>query len=226
MNHLIIVNFKTYKEATGQNAAKLAKACEAVAAEAKGKAKIAVAVQAADIYRVAQAIDTNLVQVFAQHIDSNGQGKSTGFVTAESAKEAGASGTLLNHAEHKITDIAKRLSVTKAAGLKTVVCAATIAEATAIASLTPSPDYIAIELPELIGTLNSVSKANPEIVTSSVEAVRRVNSGIFLLCGAGIANGEDVKKALELGTEGILVATAVVLAKDAEKALIELISKI
>ena len=112
---LIVVNFKTYKEATGENAVKLAKQCEAAARKAKGKAKVAVAVQAADIFRVAAAVDTKIISVFAQHIDANGQGKSTGFVTAESVAGAGASGTLLNHAEHKITDIAKRIATAKAA---------------------------------------------------------------------------------------------------------------
>lgn len=225
MTPLIIVNFKTYKEATGENAVKLAKACEAASLKAKNKAKIAVSVQAADISRVAAAVDRKIISVFAQHIDANGQGKSTGFVTAEAVKEAGATGTLLNHAEHKITDIAKRIETAKKAGLATVACAANVAEAKMIASLTPSPDYIAIELPELIGTLVSVSKANPEVITASIAEVRKIKS-IPMLCGAGVANGEDVRKAIELGTVGILVATAVVLAKNPEEALLELISGI
>ncbi len=225
MAPLIIVNFKTYKEATGENAVKLAKHCEAAALKAKNKAKVAVAVQAADIFRVSAAVDKKIIMVFAQHIDANGQGKSTGFITAEAVKEAGASGTLLNHAEHKITDIAKRIATAKAAGLATVVCAASIDEAKTVASVAPSPDYIAIELPELIGTLVSVSKANPEVITSSIAEVRKIKN-IPVLCGAGVANGEDVRKAIQLGTEGILVATAVVLAKDPEEALLELISGI
>ncbi len=219
---LIIVNFKTYKEATGENAVKLAKMCEEAARKAKG-AKVAVAVQAADISRVASAIDTKLVFVFAQHIDANGQGKSTGFVTAEAVKAAGATGTLLNHAEHKITDISKRITIAKAAGLMTVVCAASLAEAKTISSLTPFPDYIAIEPPELIGGTVSVSKARPELIAEAVEAIKGANSKIIVLCGAGVNSSEDIRKALELGTEGVLVATAVVLAKNPEDALSGLI---
>ncbi|MBI2176073.1 triose-phosphate isomerase [Candidatus Woesearchaeota archaeon] len=223
MAPMIIINFKAYKEATGENAVKLAKACEAAAKKAKGRAKVTVAVQAADIFRVAAAVDTKVVAVFAQHIDANGQGKSTGFITAEAVRDAGASGTLLNHAEHKITDIAKRIATAKAAGLATVVCAANVAEAKAIASLTPSPDYIAVEPPELIGGKVSVSKAKPEVVSDSVAAVKSAGSSIKVLCGAGVNSGEDVKKALELGTEGILVASSVVLANDPEEALLGLI---
>ena len=224
MGLVIIVNFKTYKEATGQNAVRLAKMCEAAAKKAKGKARIAVAVQATDIFRVAAAVDTKLIDVFAQHFDANGQGKSTGFVTAEAVREAGASGALLNHAEHKITDIAKRIATAKNAGLRTVACAADVAEAKAIASLKPAPDYIAVEPPELIGGKVSVSDAKPEVISASVAAVKNGNSGITVLCGAGVSSGRDVRKATQLGTAGILVASSVVLAKNPEEALLELIS--
>ena len=73
MAPLIIVNFKTYKEATGENAVKMAKMCESAAHNAKNKVKIAVAVQTADIFRVASAVDKKLIDVYAQHIDANGQ---------------------------------------------------------------------------------------------------------------------------------------------------------
>jgi len=220
----IIVNFKTYKESTGENAVRLARQCESAARKAAGKARIAVAVQAADIFRVASAVDKKAISVFAQHIDIAGQGKFTGFVTSEAVKEAGAVGTLINHAEHKLGSaevVAKHVAAAKRAGLITVACAANVEEAKAIASAEPTPDYIAIELPELIGTLVSISKVRPEIVTAAIAAVKKVKD-IPLLCGAGVANGEDVRKALKLGTVGIILATAVVLAKNPEEALLEL----
>ena len=216
---LIIINFKAYEQATGENAVKLAKECQAAAKKAKGKARIPIAVQTSDIYRVGASIDRNILEIFAQHIDSAGQGKFTGYNTAEAAREAGAIGTLLNHAEHKITDIAKRITIAKNAGLKTVVCAANLAEAKMIASLTPAPDYIAVEPPELIGGKISVSKANPELIEAAVAAVKQANSKIIVLCGAGVNSKEDVRKALELGTEGVLLASSVVLANDPEEAL-------
>lgn len=225
---IIVVNFKTYKEATGENAARLAKLCEAAAKKANGRVKVAVAVQATDIFRVVANVDKKIIAVFAQHIDAAGQGKFTGFTTAEAVKEAGASGTLLNHAEHKLGNqevISEHVATAKKSGLMTVVCAADAEEARAVAAAKPSPDYIAVELPELIGTLVSVSKAKPEVVTSAIAAVRK-ESYVPVLCGAGVANAEDVRKAIKLGTEGILVATAVVAAKEPEKALLELISGI
>jgi triosephosphate isomerase len=81
---------------------------------------------------------------------------------------------------------------------------------------------VAMEPPELIGTGISVSKAKPETITSTVEAVREVGFSGPILVGAGISTGEDVKKAMELGANGVLVASAVVKAKDPYEKLKEL----
>jgi triosephosphate isomerase len=50
--------------------------------------------------------------------------------------------------------------------------------------------------------------------------VKDINSGIKVLCGAGITTGEDVARALELGAEGVLLASGVVCAKE-QKAVIQ-----
>ncbi|HID24959.1 MAG TPA: triose-phosphate isomerase, partial [Thermoplasmata archaeon] len=81
---------------------------------------------------------------------------------------------------------------------------------------------VAVEPPELIGGDISVTSANPEIVTGTVEAVRSINNDIRILCGAGVKNGDDVKKALELGTDGVLLASGVVKAKDKKMVLLDL----
>jgi triosephosphate isomerase len=44
---------------------------------------------------------------------------------------------------------------------------------------------------------------------------------VKVLCGAGITNGNDVKKAIELGTYGVLVASGVVKAENPKKVLID-----
>ena len=82
-----------------------------------------------------------------------------------------------------------------------------------------SPIFSPIEPPELIGTGRAVSKENPEIVTDSVKRVRRVNQTVAILCGAGISTGDDVYAALKLGTNGILVASGVVKAKNPQEVL-------
>ena len=55
-----------------------------------------------------------------------------------------------------------------------------------------------------------------------MKAVKRINPGIKVLCGAGITGRRDVERALELGAEGILVASGVVKARNRIKVLKEL----
>jgi len=45
-----------------------------------------------------------------------------------------------------------------------------------------------------------------------------------VLCGAGITSGDDVTKALELGAEGVLIASGVVKAKDQRAAFQDIVN--
>jgi triosephosphate isomerase len=206
---IIIVNFKTYLEATGRKAVELAKQAEKVSKETG--ASIVVAPQFADITRVAEAVE---IPVFAQHIDPITPGSYTGHVLAESVKEAGAVGTLINHSERqlKLSDIDAVIKLAREKDLVSCVCANNPSVSAAAAAL--KPDIVSIEPPELIGTGIAVSKAQPEVITNTVKLVREVNAKVTILCGAGISHGEDVAVALKLGTQGVLVASAIVKAKD------------
>jgi triosephosphate isomerase len=206
---IIIVNFKTYLEATGKKAVELAKKAEKASKETG--VHIVVAPQFADIARVAEAVE---IPVFAQHIDAVCPGASTGHVLAESVKEAGAVGTLINHSERqlKLADVDAIIRHTNERGLTTCVCTNNPTISAAVAYL--HPDIISIEPPELIGTGVAVSKAQPEAVTNTIKLVRAVNDHAIILCGAGISHGEDVNVALKLGTQGVLVASGIVKAKD------------
>ena len=85
------------------------------------------------------------------------------------------------------------------------------------------PDYVAIEPPELIGTGVSVSQTKPYVIKKSAELARRASPMTGLLCGAGISTGEDVAVALELGTVGVILASAVVKSKTPERVIKELL---
>jgi len=206
---IIIVNFKTYLEATGRKAVELAKQAEKVSKETG--ASIAAAPQFADITRVAEAVE---IPVFAQHIDPIKPGSCTGHVLVDSIKEAGAVGTLINHSEKqlKLVDIDTAIRLAREKNLISCVCANNPSVSAAAAAL--KPDIVSIEPPELIGTGVAVSKAQPEVVTNTVKLVREVNAEVTILCGAGISHGEDVAVALRLGTQGVLVASGIVKAKD------------
>ena len=206
---LIIVNFKTYLEATGKKAVELAKKAEKVSLETK--VSIGVAPQFTDIATVAETVN---IPVFTQHTDPIQSGSHTGHVLAEAVKETGATGTLINHSERqlKLSDIDAIIRITREKGLVSVVCANNPTISAAVATL--KPDVLAIEPPELIGTGIPVSKAKPEVITNTVRLVREINQKVVILCGAGISHGEDVAAALRLGTQGVLVASGIVKVKD------------
>ncbi len=218
---IVIVNFKTYPEATGEAAIKLANLIFE-AGERRGVA-VAVAPQAVDIALIAGRVK---IPVLAQHIDPIKQGRNTGWITPESVRAAGAVGTLVNHSEHKLSIdvVAAAVSRAKEVGLSTVACAADMAESRKIAAV--APEVIAVEPPELIGTGISVSKAKPEVVINSVRAIKDLNFRIRVLCGAGITSGDDVAKAMELGAEGVLIASGVICAKDQRAAIDDIIQGI
>jgi triosephosphate isomerase (TIM) len=215
---VLIVNFKAYESAVGENAVALAKICEKVAMGTK--ASIIVAVQIADVYRVAQAVK---IPVFAQHIDDNSYGSYTGSINAETAMANGAIGTLLNHSEKRLRlDILENsVKRAKEAGLITVVCANNPKASEIIAGF--NPDFVAVEPPELIGGDISVSTAKPEVVSQAVSRIAQKPCN-KLIVGAGIKTAADVKKSIELGAVGILVASGVTQAKDKEKAIRDLVS--
>ena len=182
---------------------------------------MAIAPSTPDLGRVAAETDAPAV---AQHFDPVDAGARTGSTPAESIRSAGARGSLLNHSEHpldgpSVEDAVQRL---EALGLVAVVCAGTVDRARALAAIEPA--YLAIEPPELIGGDRAVSTARPEVVSETVLAVRRVAPGTRVLCGAGVHDRRDVRRAIELGSEGVLVASAVARAPDPGRAIEELLA--
>ena len=202
---LILVNFKAYIEATGKRGVELARIADKVSRDSG--VIIAVAPQFTDLKTVTEAVE---IPVFSQHIDPIKPGAFTGHVLAEAVKAAGVSATILNHSERRIriSEIEEVLSLARVSDLATLVCTDTPGVSAAVASL--SPDMIAIEPPDLIGTGVAVSKARPELITNAIKRIRSVNSSVDILCGAGVSTAEDVGKALELGTRGVLVSSSVV----------------
>ncbi|MBI5680244.1 MAG: triose-phosphate isomerase [Methanobacterium sp.] len=218
---IVILNFKTYLESTGENALKLAENCQSVAEETG--VNIMVAPQHGDIYRISNELD---IPVLSQHMDSIDAGGHTGSILPECVKEAGAVGTLINHSEQRLQlfDIDAVVKKTFSLGMSSVVCTNNIETSSAAATL--NPDFVAIEPPELIGSGIPVSQAEPEIVEKTVELIHHINPQVRVLCGAGISTGDDLKAAIDLGSEGVLLASGIILADDSKQALLDLVSKI
>ena len=85
---------------------------------------------------------------------------------------------------------------------------------------------IAVEPPELIGGDISVTTADPEIVSGTAAVVKSVNPDVRVLCGAGVKNGADVAMAIQLNTEGVLLASGVTKSTKPELVLADLVSNL
>jgi len=214
----IIINFKVYSEIEGQKALYLAQICNRIADETG--ANIIACPPMVELSYVADQVE---IPVYSQNVDPKKPGSGTGFTTPSLVKAAGATGTLINHSEHKqpAEDVGTCVQMCKDLDLVTCVCADTIDVAKDLAKF--SPYYIAVEPPELIGGDISVTTANPGIVSGTVEAVKSVDKNVRVLCGAGVKNGNDVKTAVELGAEGVLLASGVTKASDPNAVIRDLI---
>ncbi|MBU0497617.1 MAG: triose-phosphate isomerase [Candidatus Thermoplasmatota archaeon] len=215
----IVVNVKTYLEATASSALQLTQLMNTLASETG--ASLALAVQATDIYQCAHI---GKLPIFSQHIDPITPGSHTGWTLPQAVVQAGAQGTLINHSEHRLTlaDIDLCVTLAKKHHLDHIICTNNVTTSKAAATLTPQ--FIAIEPPELIGGDISVTTANPDIVAHSVRSVKAIDKKIHVLCGAGVKNGNDVTRAIELGSDGVLLASGVVKPANKEEILRDLIS--
>lgn len=212
---MFIINCKNYEEVSGNKIKKFIKIAEKVAK--KYKVKIAIAPP----HHLLSQVSSSSIPILSQHVDNSKIGSTTGFVIPELLKQSKVKGSLVNHSEHRISSKDIKEIVNKLRSLKmiSVLCVRNVAEAKKYSKL--NPDYIAIEPPELIGSGKAVSKERPDLITKASLAIKSAKNKTKLLCGAGIVSGEDVRKAIELGSVGILVASGVVKAKDWNKIIQE-----
>lgn len=218
---LIAINYKAYPQSIGDKGLSLAQFCETVSEETG--ITFMVCPQQTDLRFIADRVS---IPVYAQHIDACEAGSRTGHVVAEAVKAAGAEGTLINHSECRLRvfDIDWLIRKCHNLDLKTIVCTNNIEVSKAAAALRPT--FVAVEPPELIGGDISVTTANPEVVSGTVREIRKIAPDVKILCGAGVKTGEDVRIAIELGTEGVLLASGVVKAKDPKQILYELVKEV
>lgn len=217
----LVINTKNYLQATGS---KLEQICSFVEKIPSHKVRTYLAIPAFELRILKGRFN---VQFLTQHLDDSAVGSSTGWLVPEIAKLEGAKGSILNHSEHraKVANIANLVSRLRELKMISLVCARSVAEVSKFSSL--APDFVAIEPPELIGTGRAVSKYTPAIIHKSriaLENERPHDKKTKLLCGAGIMSGEDVRRSIELGSDGVLVASGVVLAKSWKDSITDLLS--
>ena len=209
---VIVVNCKAYEQSFGEAGIRLAKQLEEVA---KLKSvPIIICVPFTEITHIKKAVS---IPVYAQHVDDTGAGAHTGWITPQMLLAAGATGTLINHSEHRVNDVERHVKAARAAGLKVILCTKDATEVKIYRNL--DIEFLAVEPPELIGSEVSVSNARPELIAQCAK-----HCPDKLLVGAGVQSRSDVAKSLELGAKGVLVASHVVKAVSPKDVLLELTS--
>src|SRR6185437_2282627 len=162
----LIINLKNYNEISGDNSLKIVE--EAKRVYLLNHKNIIIAPPPSSLF----ALSKQGVPIVSQHVDDSVIGATTGFIIPELLKSYGAIGSIINHSEHKIdhSQIKNLIKRLRDLDMLSIVCADDMDEVEAIARF--SPDYLAIEPPELIGKGIAVSKANPSIISMSVKTVR------------------------------------------------------
>ena len=212
---MFVIYCKNYEEISGDKIIKFVKTAEKVSK--KYKVKIVISPP----QHLIGLVSNSSIPILAQHVDDSKVGSTTGFVIPELLKKSKVTGSLINHSEHRISSKEIEKLVLKLSELKmmSILCVKDVAEVKKYIKL--NPDYIAIEPPELIGSGKAVSTEKPELIAKAASIVNGSKNKTKLLCGAGIVSGEDVAKAVELGSEGILVASGIIKAKNWNKVISE-----
>ena len=220
MKPIIALNLKTYKKSSLENSITIAKTVENISKKYKRYSKFILAPNTIDLKCVSKYLKNT--KLFSQHVDPVEPGKSTGKIVPYYLKKIGVKGSIVNHSEDrmKLVEIKNVIEILNKFSLESLVCVENLKEAKKIAKLNPT--YIAFEDPKLIGTGIPISKAKSNDVKKFVSIVRK-NSDAIPLCGAGISSAEDVKAALELGTEGVLIASAFVKSRNKKSFLEKII---
>jgi triosephosphate isomerase (TIM) len=214
----LVINLKNYNEISGDNSTKIVH--DAKNASLLNHKDIIIAPPPSSIL----ALSKIRIPIISQHVDDVPLGATTGFIVPEIIKSYGAVGSIINHSEHKIEhskikNLVKRL---RELDMISIVCADNLDEVRVVSQF--SPDFLAIEPPELIGKGIAVSRANPSIIKDCVQVVKGISSEVKVICGAGIVDKDDVEKAFKLGVEGILISSGVVKSSSWYSKILELSS--
>lgn len=201
----VIVNFKSVIQ--GKSAEKLARLMEAIDNE-----RLVAVVSPIDIHAISRTAPS--LRIWSQHIDTDSPYRPmTGNLNISTAIERGACGAVINHIEHPIgLNHIKSIVSYAPKNFDICVCANTLEHAQEILKEC-TPDYIAIEPPNLIGKNKCMNKETLENIISVIG--HKTN----IICGAGITSTMDVARATHLGANGVLVSSYVVNSKCFEQSL-------
>lgn len=219
MKTKIVVNLKHYSISSGPNAERFLSSF--IGMDIRDDVEVIFALNPIDLRLAGNFPELNF---YSQHVDPVEYGAYTGHLSIEALLDLGINGTLLNHSERRLDNetIRKTVDIAHRRSFPAIVCAENIVEAGQLAQL--KPQFVAYEPPELIGGNVSVTSAKPEIIGEVVEKCSESN--VPVLVGAGVKNGDDLRKSVELGANGVLIASGIVLAKNPVSSLTSLVEKL
>jgi triosephosphate isomerase len=206
---MLILNFKTYAETTGQNCLKIVENLEKLNNDMPDiGAKFTCALPTLDLILAREKYRN--INLMAQHVDPREPGNFTGWTTPAHLASYGIGFSIYNHREHRMWNesINRDIEFIQSQGVKLVVCCEDVEEARKL--LPAKPFGIAYEPADLIGSGISVT-TRPQSVQEFLEMVKG-NTMAFI--GAGVTTQEDVETCLNLGAEGVLLSTAFVKAEN------------
>ena len=154
---------------------------------------------------------TDSLIITAQHMDANQPGRGMGSVTAEALADIGVKATFLNHAEHPLTlsQITKTIARAHTHNIATIVCADSVDEAVAVATLNPT--IVLAEPTSLIGTGQAPDDA---YIKATVEQIRAVNQDVQVMIASGVSSAADVARVIRLGADGTGATSGIIKKSD------------
>ena len=203
----------------GERVLELAKAADAAAE--KYDVDVLMITPYTEIARVAQ--QTRRLIILAPYMDVLHPGRGMADVLPEAIQAAGAKGVVLNHCERPMTlnAIYRTLRRADELGLLTFACADSIAEAKAIAQL--HPDLLNPEPSDWIGGTQGVDLG---FAAASAKAIKEIDPSILVEQAAGVVNGEQVRKLVLAGAEGIGVSSGICTAANPEATLADMVRNV
>lgn len=217
--HYLILNFKTYPEASGEAAMKLAAIVDK--ASRATSVRLVICPQAADIYRIREKFPH--MSIWAQHIDAIIPGRNTGWTSPTTVVMAGATGTIINHSEHTLSTPQIHDTVNMCKQYHLVSCLALPNSSKLKDTVRLHSDFITYEPPQLISGENSLIDVDITVAEEFITEAKLHNCTSKLILGAGIRDPQDFAKAVEIGYAGVLLASGFVKSDDPEKYLAEMV---
>ncbi|MAE49218.1 hypothetical protein CMI48_00150 [Candidatus Pacearchaeota archaeon] len=208
---MIVINFKNWK--TGKEVLRLAKDVQHYFGKTDD---VVLCVPATEIGRVGDAVE---LDVFAQHVDLVKKPESTGSVGVKAVKAVGGLGTLINHSEKRLgwKEVTALMQECADLGVRALVCVKTYREAKWVSKQTVRPWGVVYEGGSLFFAEKALTGSREKEIKAFADLFKE--SEVKALCGGGLFTLKDIKTALDVGCDGVVLDSAIAKVKKPERFL-------